>query len=166
MSAMRAEELPEFPEFPELPELPAVLPQDTARSRAAVRWIAAADSPVPSHAPRSGPARGQPANAPLRLTRRGRVVVVVAAALVLAALSLVIAGAAQATNSTNYPGPARAPQQSLAQVTVLPGQSLWSVAESADPGTDTRVVVQQIIELNRLTGNVVFAGQRLRVPRD
>jgi LysM repeat protein len=90
-------------------------------------------------------------------------VVVVATALVLAALSLVIAGAAQATN---YPGPARAPQQSLAQVTVLPGQSLWSVAESADPGTDTRVVVEQIIELNRLTGNVVFAGQRLRVPRD
>ena len=160
MSAMRAEELPEFPE---LPELPAVLPQDTARSRAAVRWIAPADSPVPSHAPRSEPARGQSANAPLRLTRRGRVVVVVAIALVLAALSLVIAGAAQATN---YPGPARAPQQSLAQVTVLPGQNLWSVAESADPGTDTRVVVQQIIELNRLTGNVVFAGQRLRVPRD
>ena|ERR1700685_2105643 len=160
MSAMRAEELPELPE---LSELPAALPQDTARSRAAVRWIAPADSPVPSHAPRSEPARGQPANAPLRLTRRGRVVVVVATALVLAALSLVIAGAAQATN---YPGPARAPQQSLAQVTVLPGQSLWSVAESADPGTDTRVVVQQIIELNRLTGNVVFAGQRLRVPRD
>ena len=160
MSAMRAEELPEFSE---LPELPAVLPQDTARSRAAVRWIAPADSPVPSHAPRSEPARGQSANAPLRLTRRGRVVVVVATALVLAALSLVIAGAAQATN---YPGPARASQQSLAQVTVLPGQSLWSVAESADPGTDTRVVVQQIIELNRLTGNVVFAGQRLRVPRD
>ena len=61
--------------------------------------------------------------------------------------------------------PSRAAQQSLAQVTVRPGQSLWSVAESADPDADTRAVIQQIIELNALTGNVVFAGQRLWVPR-
>ena len=56
-------------------------------------------------------------------------------------------------------------QQGLAQVAVRPGQSLWSVAESADPGADTRVVIQRIIDLNGLTGNVVFAGQRLWVPR-
>jgi hypothetical protein len=102
------------------------------------------------------------ANPPLRLTRRGRVVVAVAAALVLAALSLVIASAAQATN---HPVSSRAAQQGLAQVTVHRGQSLWSVAESADPAADTRVVIQRIIELNGLTGNVVFAGQRLWVPR-
>ena len=98
---------------------------------------------------------------PLRLTRRGRVVVAVAAALLLAALSLVIAASAQATS---HPV-ARAAQQNLTQVTVRPGQSLWSVAESADPDADTRVVIQQIVELNGLTGAVVFAGQRLWVPR-
>ena len=99
---------------------------------------------------------------PLRLTRRGRVVVAVATALLLAVLSLVIAASAQATS---HPAPSSAAQRSLAQVTVRPGQSLWSVAENADPNADTRVVIQQIIELNGLTGNVVFAGQRLWVPR-
>jgi hypothetical protein len=111
---------------------------------------------------RPGPAGGQPATVPLRLTRRGRVVVAVAVALLLAALSLVIAASAQATN---HPLPSRGAQQNLTQVTVRPGQSLWSVAENADPGADTRAVIQQIVELNGLTGDVVFAGQRLWVPR-
>jgi hypothetical protein len=179
MSAMRAEELPELPDWL---EPPAAVPPDSAQRRAATRWTApkaptapaqAPAAPVPVQAPRHDPpgkqaihpargARGQAANPPLRLTRRGRLVVAVAAALVLAALSLVIAGAAQATN---HPVSARAAQQNFTQVTVHPGQSLWSVAESADPGADTRVVIQQIIELNSLTGNTVFAGQRLWVPR-
>jgi hypothetical protein len=183
MSAMRAEELPV------LPELPAALPQDSAptdsaptgsapsdsalsdstlsdsaRTRAAARWTAPLDPPAPasSRTPRTQATRPETANPPLRLTRRGRVVVAVFTALVLAALSLVIASAAQATN---HPVSSRAAQQGLAQVTVHPGQSLWSVAESADPAADTRVVIQQIIELNGLTGNAVFAGQRLWVPR-
>ena len=172
MSAMRAEELP---------ELPAAPPPDNARSRAAVRWIPADQSAPPATVPDPAsspeppsdqairprpasprPASPQPASAPLRLTRHGRVVVAVATALVLAALSLVIATSAQATN---HPVPAPGTQQSLTQVSVRPGQSLWSVAEAADPGADTRVVIQQIIELNALTGNVVFTGQRLWVPR-
>jgi LysM domain len=172
MSAMRAEELP---------EVPAASPPDSARSRAAALWTAADQTEpavaVPGQAARSellpgqpvrpGPARPQPASArpasvPLRLTRRGRVVVAVAAVLLLAVLSLVIAAAAQATS---HPVSSPGTGQSLAQVTVRPGQSLWSVAEAADPNADTRVVIQQVVELNGLTGNVVFAGQRLWVPR-
>jgi hypothetical protein len=99
---------------------------------------------------------------PLRLTRRGWVVAAALAALLVTVLSLIAAGAAQATN---HSVPARAAQQNLAQVIVRPGQSLWSVAESADPNADTRLVVQQIIEVNALSGDVVFAGQRLWVPR-
>ena len=193
MSAMRAEDLPILPELPaaspqdSTPSDTAAsgsAPSDTAgsdsaRTRAAVRWTAPLDppAPAPGQAPRPQPSgdqaarprpardqatRPETANPPLRLTRRGRVVVAVAAALVLAALSLVIASAAQATN---HPVSSRAAEQGLAQVTVHPGQSLWSVAESADPAADTRVVIQQIIELNGLTGNVVFTGQRLWVPR-
>ena len=137
---------------------------DSARARAAARWTALLDPPAPGsgQTPRVRATRPETANPPLRLTRRGRVVVAVAAALVLAALSLVIASTAQATN---HPVSARAAQQGVAQVTVHPGQNLWSVAESADPAADTRVVIQQIIELNGLTGNVVFTGQRLWVPR-
>jgi LysM repeat protein len=161
MSAMRAEDLP---------EAPAPSPQDSAQIQAAARWTrlpgptprsSARPEPAPRSSARPEPAHDRAAAAPLRLTRRGRVVVAVAAALLLAALSLVIAASAQATN---HPVP-RTAQQGLAQVTVRPGQSLWSVAENADPDADTRVVIQQIIELNGLTGDIVFAGQRLWVPR-
>ena len=141
----------------ERPEpVPAPAGGEAARPQAA-RPPAARAHPMHPH-----PARDQAATLPLRLTRRGRVVVAVATVLLLAALSLVIAASAQATN---HPVPSRATRQSLTQVTVRPGQSLWSVAENADPDADTRAVIQQIIELNGLTGNVVFAGQRLWVPR-
>ena len=174
MSVLRVEEQPEPP------GLPAALPQDSARSRAAARWtepvpptVTAPDQtgrPEPAGGPepargqtsRPEPARSQRGTVPLRLTRRGRVVVAVAVALLLAALSLVIAASAQATNHPLAPHGA---QQNLAQVTVRPGQSLWSVAETADPHADTRAVIQQIVELNGLSGDVVFAGQRLWVPR-
>ena len=168
MSVLRAEEQPEPSASP------TALPQDSARSRAAARWTepvaptatapGQATPPGPADGPaiHPGPARGQTATVPLRLTRRGRVVVAVAAALLLAVLSLVIAASAQATSQ---PAPSGAAQRSLAQVTVRPGQSLWSVAENADPGADTRAVIQQIVELNGLTGDVVVAGQRLWVPR-
>jgi hypothetical protein len=103
-----------------------------------------------------------PAASPLRLTRRGRIVVAVMAALLVAGLSLIVAGAAQATSHTAAP---RATGATLARVVVLPGQSLWSVAETADPRVDTRLVIHQITQLNGLTSDTVFAGQRLWVPR-
>ena len=98
----------------------------------------------------------------LRLTRRGRVVVAAVAALLVTVVSLLAAGAAQATNHGRPPGATR---QNLVQVVVGPGQSLWSVAESADPDQDTRAVIHQIVDLNALSGDVVFAGQQLWVPR-
>jgi LysM domain-containing protein len=99
---------------------------------------------------------------PLRLTRRGRIVVAVTAALLVTIISLLAAGVAQATN--HGPSP-RAARQNLVQVVVRPGQTLWSVAESADPDQDTRVVVRQIVDLNSLSGPTVQAGQELWVPR-
>jgi hypothetical protein len=112
-------------------------------------------------AARSGRPRDTPV-APLRLTRRGRVVVALAAALLVTMVSLLLAGVAQATNDGPSP---RAARENLVQVIVRPGQSLWSVAESADPGQDTRAVIQQIIDLNSLNGDTVLAGQQLWVPR-
>lgn len=102
-----------------------------------------------------------------RLTRRGRVVLAALVALlvmaVVAAASIAAGGGiAQATSH----GPSRyAAERDLARVTVRPGQSLWSVAEAADPGADTRVVIQQIIELNALTGMTLNPGEQLWVPR-
>src|ERR1700749_2437864 len=119
------------------------------------------DTPAVRHAARSGRPRDTPV-APLRLTRRGRVVVALAAALLVTMVSLLLAGVAQATNDGPSP---RAARENLAQVIVRPGQSLWSVAESADPDQDTRAVIQQIIDLNSLNGDTVFAGQQLWVSR-
>jgi LysM domain len=99
---------------------------------------------------------------PLRLTRRGRIVIAAVAALLVTMVMLIVSGAAQATSHSVPPGSA---EQNLTRVVVRPGQSLWSVAESADPDADTRLVIQQIIELNALTGDAVFVGQRLWVPR-
>ncbi len=164
MSAMRAIELPELPAV-ELPEEPAAdQPEASAASRAAVLWTAPAPA-APTPAAPARPVRrqappAQVADPPLRLTRRGKVVVAVAAALLAAGLSLVIAASAQATS--NSPGAA---QQGLAKVTVRAGQSLWSVAESADPNADTRAVIQQIVELNGLSADTVRPGQSLWVPR-
>ena len=88
--------------------------------------------------------------------------VAAAAALLVTVLSLLAAGVAQATSHALSPHAAR---QNLVQVVVRPGQSLWSVAESADPDQDTRAVIQQIIDLNGLSSDVVSAGQQLWVPR-
>jgi len=90
------------------------------------------------------------------------VVLAAVAALLVTVIALFAAGAAQATN--HGPSP-RAARQNLVQVVVRPGQSLWSVAESADPDQDTRAVIQQIIDLNSLSGDTVAAGQQLWVPR-
>jgi len=81
-------------------------------------------------------------------------------ALLIGALSVGLATAAQATRS----GPA-SPGRYLSKVTVLPGQSLWSLAEAYDPDADTRQVVQQIKQLNSMTGDQVRAGAVLWVPR-
>jgi hypothetical protein len=102
---------------------------------------------------------------PVRLTRRGRVV---AAALVVAGVTIVVllasvlaSGGAQATNH----GQAGAGYRGMHQIVVRPGQTLWSIASAAEPTADTRVVVQQILTANALTGTTITAGQLLWVPR-
>jgi hypothetical protein len=122
------------------------------------------DTPAlrPSHLqshPQARPSSRPQAQPRLRLTRRGRIVAAILAALIVSAFCLIAANAAQATNHGAPAG------HSVTQVTVQPGQSLWSVAENADPSQDTRSVIQQITELNGLNGQVVFSGERLWVPR-
>jgi LysM repeat protein len=106
--------------------------------------------------------QNRPVRAPLRLTRRGRILIAAMAALLVTVVLLIASGVAQATSHSL---PARTAEQNLTRVVVRPGQTLWSVAESTDPDADTRLVIQQIIELNGLTSDVVFTGQRLWVPR-
>jgi hypothetical protein len=146
---------PTAPRPPAAPP-PAAPPPTALRPAAAPRPLAAPPRPA-----RRTPA-ARPTTSPLRLTRRGRVVVAGLAVLLVSALSLLVAGAAQATS---HAAPVSSAGHNLAQVTVRPGQSLWSVAESADPGADTRLVIQRILQLNALHDDTVFAGERLWVPR-
>jgi hypothetical protein len=108
----------------------------------------------------------RPASPPVRLTRRGRIVVaglaVVIAGATAALLSLALAGGALAAG----PGSAGPAGAGMHQVVVTPGQTLWSIASAADPSADPRVVVQEIIQANSLPGATIQAGQLLWVPKN
>lgn len=97
---------------------------------------------------------GSRVRGPVRLTRRGRVVVVVAALFVLLAAGFSLG---RATSAADAAGPPRT-------VVVAPGDTLWALAARHVPRADPRVTVAKIRSLNHLTSVTVQAGQRLRVP--
>ena len=93
----------------------------------------------------------------LRLTRRGRaVLLLLLVTLLFAAFALGRGSESQATTEG-----ARAP---YATTTVHAGETLWGVAKRVAPGSDPRAVVQQIRELNHLDSAAVQAGQQLLLP--
>jgi hypothetical protein len=96
----------------------------------------------------------------VRLTRRGRIAVTGVSALLIGVLSVALATAAQATHTGSA-----SPGRYVAKVTILPGESLWSVAEAYDPNADTRLIIQEIQQLNSMTGDQVQPGEVLWVPR-
>jgi len=118
-----------------------------------------------SRAPRSArPGSGYAGG--LRLTRRGRVVLaglaIVVASAFVTLFWLSAAAGAQAAGHGQQPVAAR---RGLSQVVVRPGQTLWSIARRAEPSADPRIVVQQIIEVNALSGAVIQPGELLWVPK-
>lgn len=100
------------------------------------------------------------ADAPLRLTRRGRLLLLVALVAVLfGAFSL----GRTATQAAPTAGTAQVTQP--VETTVQPGESLWSVASRIAPDNDPREVVAQIRRLNGLTSSQLQPGQQLLLPR-
>jgi hypothetical protein len=100
-----------------------------------------------------------PGEAPLRLTRRGRLLlrglVVLAALLVTAVTVLALARPALAADP-----PGSAPAVHVVQ----PGESLWEVARVVAPAADPRDTVLQIADLNDLASSAVTPGQELVLP--
>jgi hypothetical protein len=97
--------------------------------------------------------------APLRLTRRGRVVVrLLGAAGLLLVVAVGVLGGRPALAGQD------APRVPVAQHVVMPGETLWGIAGEVAPNADRRETVAQIIELNSLDSADVAAGQRLSVP--
>ncbi len=109
------------------------------------------------------PLAGEPvAKRPVRLTRRGRVVVLLTL-LTLLLLAFTIGRVGNSQAATHRPG-ASAPSHVYVQTTVHQGESLWAVARRVAPGQDPRSVVLKIRELNPLSSGAVQAGQQLVLP--
>ena len=95
----------------------------------------------------------------IRLNRRGRLArtfVVLSLAVVLASVFGLKAGAGT-TDAVGAP-------TSFIEVTVAPGDTLWSLATRLADGGDVRSLVDEIASVNSLASAEVQAGQKLRIP--
>src|SRR5919107_29545 len=94
---------------------------------------------------------------PLRLTRRGRAVVVAFFVLMASLASAVLfTTASRASDPDTGPAPT---------VVVQPHDTLWSIATRTAPHRDPYAAVAEIQQLNNLQGYVVHPGETLVLPR-
>ncbi|MBO1753292.1 LysM peptidoglycan-binding domain-containing protein [Actinotalea sp. BY-33] len=106
--------------------------------------------------PRAGMARSAGQEPAVRLTARGRVVVVLASILV--GLGALVVGQSAAAEGPGVAVP-------VTTHVVAPGETLWGIAGAvAEPGQDLREVVDELIAVNELSGAGLTAGQRIVVP--
>lgn len=108
----------------------------------------------------------RPSSTRLRITARGRRVVAVLAALpAVAALTVAVLSGGLFSGgdavAADVPG---APAGTYETVTVMPGDSLWSIAELVAPDEDPRDVVAAIMNLNALSSGALDAGQSVAIP--
>lgn len=100
--------------------------------------------------------------APLRLTRRGKFVLIGMPIFVLSLGVLMLIGIffSPAKASADVPLGVDA-----LNVTVIEGDTLWGLAREFAPEIEPREAIRQIAELNNLQGNVLYAGTELYIPR-
>lgn len=125
----------------------------------------AADYPMRIVPPIRG-ARCRPGPAVIRRRRLGAATIL----LVLGFLLVVGALDVQAVLGRTGSGPLSAagarPGMQLAsdQVWVVqPGDTVWSIAQAAEPGSDVRALVDEIDA--ELKGAAIYPGERIRIPR-
>jgi hypothetical protein len=120
-----------------------------------------AERPAQARFAASAPVAGAPSSigtAPVRLTRRGRLVLTLLFLVALTVVLAVFGATSAATGEAGEPVPTRS-------VVVQPGDTLWGIAaEVAEPG-QVREMVHRIQELNAMSGSGVAIGQELAVPR-
>ena len=97
----------------------------------------------------------------VRLTPRGRLLARLAVITSLSILLLsgfaAVTGATAGSSDTAIPTP-------YVKVSVKPGDSLWSIAESIAPHGDRRSLVADIVDINHLESLELQAGQKIYVP--
>ncbi|MCU1515363.1 MAG: peptidoglycan-binding protein [Pseudarthrobacter sp.] len=141
------------------PQLVSVQHVTSGPHRPSVQRTASRQNVVPVPAARGGKEQLPP----LRLTRRGRVVLIGIPLVLLAALVFLLMG------FLNAPAKAADSAADLAltpavSVTVQAGESLWEIAGTVAPDRDARDVIADIVQLNNLTAANVMPGQQLFVP--
>ena len=100
---------------------------------------------------------GKVSAAPIRLTKRGRIVLATVASVVLSVM-VVLSGQITADAGSSSGGPASA------TVVVQPGESLWSIASEIYPAKDPRETIALIRDLNGMQDSTVVPGQSVVVP--
>ena len=98
---------------------------------------------------------------PIKLTRRGRLVLSTVSFGIMLAISVfslfgIATSSAKASNETS--------NSATTQIVVAPGETLWTIAARVNPEIDPRAVIEDIKALNVIEGSEVYAGQVLIVP--
>ncbi len=94
----------------------------------------------------------------VRLTRRGKVVILSVAVAAIGVLAIMFGPSSTATGEIGIP-------QDTSTVRVLPGHTLWQIAATANPDGDIRATVDDIIELNALpNASALQMGSEIAVP--
>ena len=94
----------------------------------------------------------------VHLTGRGRLLVLLALVALLLGAFAFGRSASHAAVTAESGGP------TLTQVTVQPGDTLWSVSRRLAPDRDPREVVAQLQRLNHLPSSGLQVGQQLLLP--
>ncbi|MBO9523994.1 MAG: LysM peptidoglycan-binding domain-containing protein [Nocardioidaceae bacterium] len=110
-----------------------------------------------SISPAFAPARARARRSTVRLTRRGRIVVL--AVFLLAAFAVMIAAGGWATATRD----AGTPEQ-VRIIEVQPGDTLYDIAGKLPGSGDVRSKVHRLQQLNSLPSSGLQVGQKLAVP--
>lgn len=96
-------------------------------------------------------------SSPVRLTRRGRLVIFIAISVLLAVLAIVLGASVAASDDASA--------VSTTTVQVQAGQTLWDIAAEANPDGDVRATIDDIVRLNSLpNASGLKMGSTLAVP--
>lgn len=93
----------------------------------------------------------------VRLTRRGRAVVLSAALLAALLMGVLLGGGSMATGEAGSDVPTEI-------VVVNEGDTLWGLASAVAEDGDVRSAMREIQRLNALDSKVLQLGQKVRVP--
>jgi hypothetical protein len=101
----------------------------------------------------------RPSDTAIRITRRGRLVLLgLVVALAFALISLGQVAAQAGSSDPTSSGPVSSTW------VVQPGETLWVIAERLDPDADPRETVARILAMNDLPSSSVLVGQELLIP--